>query len=136
MWRLILRKLLVLCSFGFFATGACAEFAKGMYGDPPVMYGMPAMYGMPPGTTRSVQAADTQQPISGIQVSVTGTQQKAITSADGRFVLYGLTTAYGTLLFEDIDGTLNGEFYNTSVSWDPNNSLPDIIYMTRKNYNE
>jgi hypothetical protein len=116
-WRLVLRRLLVLCSFGFLATGACDEA-----GD---------MYGMPPVPQGRVKAADTRRPIPGIQVSVAGTQQKTITGTDGYFIL-GHESQSGALLLEDIDGARNGEFYDKTVTWNGYNSYFGDIYMERK----
>jgi len=120
-WRLFLRRILVVCSSGFLAAGACTDEARDMYGMPPVVSG-------------TVRAADTRKPIKGIQVSVAETSYKTTTSAQGYFEFgyYVIdNTESGTLLFTDIDGAKNGEFHGTNVSWDTNNRY-HYVFLERK----
>jgi len=128
-WRMFLRRILVVFSSGFLTAGACMKMGD-EYGPGPVMYGMP------PAANGEVKAADTQQAIPGIRVSVAGTQNQTYTDTNGRYRLVSsqLNNESGALLFEDADGTQNGEFYDTTVSWDRDNRLPNIVYtsMQRK----
>ena len=103
-WRLLLRRVLIVFSFG--ALAACSGRMTDEYGMPPAEYGMPSVSG-------SVRAADTKTPIPGIQVSIMD-QQQTTTSEDGGFWLV-TTASSGTLLFKDVDDAENGEFQDTAV---------------------
>jgi len=98
-WRLLLRRVLIVFSFG--ALAACSGRMTAA-----------AEYGMP-GVSGSVRAADTKEPIPGIQVSIMD-QQRTTTSEDGGFWLV-TTASSGTLLFKDVDDAENGEFQDTAV---------------------
>ena len=100
--RLLLRKILTGLSLGA------------------VSFIFAACYGLPyESLTGTVRAADTEEPIPGIQVLQThnGTSYNVHkTDIQGRFtVSYEGGIPDTTLLFQDIDGPLNGEFENKEV---------------------
>jgi hypothetical protein len=140
-WRLFLRRLLIICSSGFLTAGACTE-SLDMYGMPPVMYGTPPVSSAGSVTATAVidgrvLAADTHIAIPGIRVIIAGSEHQRITGARGYFAFYfhgeqATNAESGTLLFQDVDGAQNGEFYDATVSWDQDTMLPYDIYMQRK----
>ena len=99
-WRLLLRKILIVCGFGAFAMG---EFGCGDYGAP---------Y-----TGGNVRAADTKEPIPGIWVSIPERKAVTTTSQYGYFN-FGFDLNRATLLLlKDIDGTNNGgEFHDKIIT--------------------
>jgi putative lipoprotein (rSAM/lipoprotein system) len=106
--RLLLRKILTGLSLGAvtFIFQAC--------------YGTPIVY-----VTGTVKAADTEEPISGIQISSNKSKYKGVTDENGWFgYSYDYSFSFGssdnnnkaTLLFRDIDGSENGEFQDKRIS--------------------
>jgi putative lipoprotein (rSAM/lipoprotein system) len=106
--RMLLRKILTGLSLGAVAVTfqAC--------------YGTPIAY-----VTGTVKAADTKEPISGIQISSDKSKYKGVTDENGWFgYSYDYSFSFGssnnknkaTLLFKDIDGSENGEFLDKRIS--------------------
>jgi hypothetical protein len=78
-----------------------------------------ACYGPPPSEVPSrgiVKSAHTEYPIMGIRVSSSG--DRDFTDSNGNYRLL-VADQIQTVLFEDIDGPLNGEFQDKEVRWDP-----------------
>ena len=117
-WRLLLRRILIVCSFGALAA---AEFGCGDD------YGVPGV----PSTGGSVRAAGTEEPIPGIWVSIP--EKKAVTTTDeyGEFNFEFDLNRATLLLLKDIDGPENGgEFRDKTVTI--NVSKMQDIYMQPK----
>ena len=103
-WRLLLRRILIVCSFGALAA---AEFGCGDD------YGVPGV----PSTGGSVRAAGTEEPIPGIWVSIP--EKKAVTTTDeyGEFNFEFDLNRATLLLLKDIDGPENGgEFHDKIIT--------------------
>jgi len=114
-WRLLLRRILIVCSFGALAA---AEFGCGDD------YGVPSIGG-------SAHSAGTEEPIPGIWVSIP--EKKAVTTTGqyGHFNFEFDLNRATLLLLKDIDGTNNGgEFHDKIITNYTINS--NSIYMDRK----
>jgi hypothetical protein len=99
--RILLRKILTGLSLGAVAVT------------------FQACYGMPPSDVSlsgKVKSTDTEEPILGIRVS--SSNDRDLTDSSGNYRLL-VKDRIQTVLFEDIDGALNGEFHDKEVRWDP-----------------
>jgi hypothetical protein len=100
-WRLILRKILTaLLATVPFSLGACATPDYGV-----------------PGTTITGTVIGNGEPVSGIKASIKN--DYSYTNEDGEFHIFVTETESQpyTVLFEDVDGPLNGEFNSKTVQY-------------------
>jgi hypothetical protein len=112
--RLLLRKILTALSLG-----AVAFIFQACYGPPRVM------------VTGTVKSADTNEPVSGISVSL-DEYSSGITDSNGKYRV--LVADYGQTIisFRDINGTENGDFQDKNVQWDVKKNVPLNILLDRK----
>jgi putative lipoprotein (rSAM/lipoprotein system) len=81
----------------------------------------PAAYGMPPAQKISGTVTSDEKPVPGFWVLIvrqSGSSPHTLTDKEGSFELsvYNGGPSY-TLLFQDVDGPLNGEFSSQTVQW-------------------
>jgi hypothetical protein len=79
--------------------------------------------------TGTVKASDTAKPITGIKVSLANAPEGRydITDNEGAYWLYVPEGTAYTVLFEDIDGEMNGCFQKKEVAWTPAIKKLDVL---------
>jgi putative lipoprotein (rSAM/lipoprotein system) len=120
--RLLLRKLLTALSIG-----AVAVTFQACYGVPHVT------------VTGTVKAADTEEPIPGIQISIDKFDDYYETSDDeGNFELFIQSWTNNKdynkkIIFKDIDGPENGEYQDKEITVNTkvDQNLP-VVFLDRK----
>ena len=114
------RKVLraIYRSMGITAASLLMQSGGGIQinDDMRVMYGPPPDHGDDIVIQGTVQDAKTKEPIQGVRVSIADTDLYYITNNGGQFVIYVPKRETYSVMFNDVDGLLNGQFREHSIN--------------------